>query len=67
MNENGDNETNIKYYHMHSAPIKLVDVFVYVKKQLKLIFDIPRFTIAYGNMTVLFSQVHSIDLVDHYS
>jgi hypothetical protein len=42
---------------MVNPPIKPVDVFVYVKKQLKLIFDIPRFTIAYENMTVFFSQV----------
>jgi hypothetical protein len=34
---------------------------------LKVIFNIPRFTIAYENMTVFFSQVHSINLVDHYS
>ena len=27
----------------------------------------PRFTIAYENMTGFFSQVHWINLVDHYS
>ena len=37
---------------MVNPPIKPVDVFLYVKKQLKLFFDIPRFTIAYENMTV---------------
>jgi hypothetical protein len=45
-------------------------IALYVKKQLKVIFNIPRFTIAYENMTVffvVFFQVHSIDLVDHYS
>jgi hypothetical protein len=34
---------------------------------LKVIFNISRFTIAYENMTGFFSQVHSINLVDHYS
>jgi hypothetical protein len=37
-------------------------IALYVKKQLKVIF-----TIAYENMTGFFSQVHSINLVDHYS
>jgi hypothetical protein len=41
------------------------DEALYVKKQLKVIFNIPRFTIAYEIMTVFFSQVHSINLVDH--
>ena len=42
-------------------------IALYAKKQLKVIFNIPRFTIAYENMTGFFSQVHSINLVDHYS
>jgi hypothetical protein len=42
-------------------------IALYVKKQLKVIFNIPRFTIAYENITGFFSQFHSIDLVDHYS
>jgi hypothetical protein len=29
-------------------------IALYVKKQLKVIFDIPRFTIAYENMTGFF-------------
>ena len=41
---------------MVNPPIKPVDVFLYVTKQLKLIFNIPRFTIAYENMTVFFSS-----------
>ena len=39
---------------MVNPPIKPVDVFEYVKKQLKVIFNIPRFTIAYENMTGFF-------------
>jgi hypothetical protein len=31
-------------------------IALYVKKQLKVIFNIPRFTIAYENMTFFFSS-----------
>ena len=43
-------------------------IALYVNKQLKVFFNIPRFTIAYENIIIIFFfQVHSIDLVDHYS
>ena len=46
-------------------------IALYVKKQLKVIFNIPRFPLHMKIWLVkkkcFFSQVHSINLVDHYS